>query len=586
LRAAINKEYGPTRPPPATRLHSTVTLGVNVRSDIEIAQSATLKPINEIATRLGIPAASVENYGHYKAKIALDYIDSLKDKPDGKLILVTALSPTPAGEGKTTTTVGLGDALNKIGKKAVICLREPSLGPVFGMKGGAAGGGFAQVVPMEDINLHFTGDFSAIGLAHNLLSALLDNHIYHGNELGFDVRRVAWKRVVDMNDRALRDIVVGLGGSANGFPREDGFDIVVASEVMAIFCLSRSLADLKQRLSNIVVGYRRDLSAIRARDLNAQGAMTVLLKEALKPNLVQTLENNPAFIHGGPFANIAHGCNSVLATSTALKLADYVVTEAGFGADLGAEKFIDIKCRKSGLRPAAVVIVATIRALKYHGGCDLKQINTENLAALEKGIANLERHVNNVRTHYGLPCVVSVNHFTADTAAEHALLAKTMANLDVPLVLARHWAEGGAGATDVARKVVEIVEQGKSNFRFVYDEKQTLWDKVKAIATKIYGAADIAADAKIRAQIDKLQADGYGHYPVCIAKTQYSFSTDAAARGAPSGHIVSIREVRLAAGAEFIVVICGDVMTMPGLPKVPSADRIDIDSEGRVVGLF
>jgi formate--tetrahydrofolate ligase len=586
LRAAINKEYGPTRPPPATRLHSTVTLGVNVRSDIEIAQSATLKPINEIATRLGIPAASVENYGHYKAKIALDYIDSLKDKPDGKLILVTALSPTPAGEGKTTTTVGLGDALNKIGKKAVICLREPSLGPVFGMKGGAAGGGFAQVVPMEDINLHFTGDFSAIGLAHNLLSALLDNHIYHGNELGFDVRRVAWKRVVDMNDRALRDIVVGLGGSANGFPREDGFDIVVASEVMAIFCLSRSLADLKQRLSNIVVGYRRDLSAIRARDLNAQGAMTVLLKEALKPNLVQTLENNPAFIHGGPFANIAHGCNSVLATSTALKLADYVVTEAGFGADLGAEKFIDIKCRKSGLRPAAVVIVATIRALKYHGGCDLKQINTENLAALEKGIANLERHVNNVRTHYGLPCVVSVNHFTADTAAEHALLAKTMANLDVPLVLARHWAEGGAGATDVARKVVEIVEQGKSNFRFVYDEKQTLWDKVKAIATKIYGAADIAADAKIRAQIDKLQADGYGHYPVCIAKTQYSFSTDAAARGAPSGHIVSIREVRLAAGAEFIVVICGDVMTMPGLPKVPSADRIDIDAEGRVVGLF
>ncbi len=390
---------------------------------------------------------------------------------------------------------------------------------------------------MEDINLHFTGDFSAIGLAHNLLSALIDNHIYHGNELGFDVRRIAWKRVVDMNDRALRDIVVGLGGSANGYPREDGFDIVVASEVMAIFCLSRSLVDLKQRLGNIVVGYRRDLSAIRARDLNAQGAMTVLLKEALKPNLVQTLENNPAFIHGGPFANIAHGCNSVLATATALKLADYVVTEAGFGADLGAEKFIDIKCRKSGLRPAAVVIVATIRALKYHGGCDLKQINTENLAALEKGIANLERHVNNVRNHYGLPCVVSVNHFTADTAAEHALLAKTMASLDVPLVLARHWAEGGAGAIDVARKVVEIVEQGKSNFRFVYDEKQTLWDKVKAVATKIYGAADISADAKIRAQIDKLQADGYGHYPVCIAKTQYSFSTDAArARRAERAH--------------------------------------------------
>jgi formate--tetrahydrofolate ligase len=561
-------------------------MGVHVRSDIEIAQSATLKPISEIAARLGIPSASVENYGHYKAKIALDYIDSLKDKPDGKLILVTALSPTPAGEGKTTTTVGLGDALNKIGKKTVICLREPSLGPVFGMKGGAAGGGMAQVVPMEDINLHFTGDFSAIALAHNLLSALIDNHIYHGNELGFDVRRIAWKRVVDMNDRALRDIVVGLGGTANGYPREDGFDIVVASEVMAIFCLSRSLADLKQRLGNIVVGYRRDLSAIRARELNAQGAMTVLLKEALKPNLVQTLENNPAFIHGGPFANIAHGCNSVLATATALKLADYVVTEAGFGADLGAEKFIDIKCRKSGLRPSAVVIVATIRALKYHGGCDLKQINTENLAALEKGIANLERHVNNVRNHYGLPCVVSVNHFTADTSAEHALLAKTMTALNVPLVLARHWAEGGAGATDVARKVVEIVEHGQSNFRFVYDETQTLWDKVKTIATKIYGAADISADAKVRAQLDKLQADGYGHYPVCVAKTQYSFSTDAAARGAPSGHTVNIREVRLAAGAEFIVAVCGDVMTMPGLPKVPSADRIDIDAQGRIVGLF
>ncbi len=557
-----------------------------MRSDIEIAQSATLKPIAEIAAGLGIPAASVENYGHYKAKIALDYIDSLKDKPDGKLILVTALSPTPAGEGKTTTTVGLGDALNKIGKKTVICLREPSLGPVFGMKGGAAGGGMAQVVPMEDINLHFTGDFSAIGLAHNLLSALIDNHIYHGNELGFDLRRIAWKRVVDMNDRALRDIVVGLGGTANGYPREDGFDIVVASEVMAIFCLSRSLADLKQRLGNIVVGYRRDLTAIRARELNAQGAMTVLLKEALKPNLVQTLENNPAFIHGGPFANIAHGCNSVLATSTALKLADYVVTESGFGADLGAEKFIDIKCRKSGLRPSAVVIVATVRALKYHGGCDLKQINTENLAALDKGIANLERHVNNVRNHYGLPCVVSVNHFTADSAAEHALLAKMMAALNVPLVLARHWAEGGAGAVDVARKVVELVEHGQSNFRFVYDENQTLWDKVKTIATKIYGAADISADAKIRAQFDKLQADGFGHYPVCIAKTQYSFSTDAAARGAPSGHTVNIREVRLAAGAEFIVAVCGDVMTMPGLPKVPSADRIDIDAQGRVVGLF
>jgi formate--tetrahydrofolate ligase len=556
-----------------------------VASDIGIAQSAKLKPIGEIAAGLGIPAESIENYGHFKAKIALDYIDSLKDRPDGKLILVTALSPTPAGEGKTTTTVGLGDALNKIGKKAIICLREPSLGPVFGMKGGAAGGGYAQVVPMEDINLHFTGDFSAIGLAHNLLSALIDNHIYHGNALGFDVRRIAWKRVMDMNDRALRDITVGLGGPGNGFPRQDGFDIVVASEVMAIFCLSKSLVDLKKRLGNIVVGYRRDLKPIRASDLNAQGAMTVLLKEALKPNLVQTLENNPAFIHGGPFANIAHGCNSVLATSTALKLADYVVTEAGFGADLGAEKFIDIKCRKSGLRPSAVVIVATIRALKFHGGAELASLSKENLAALEQGVANLERHVNNVRNHYGLPCVVSVNHFTADTAAEHALLASKLAALDVPLIVARHWAEGGAGAVDVARKVVQLVEAGSSNFRFVYEDKQTLWEKVKAIATKIYGAADISADAKVRARIEEMQAD-YGHYPVCIAKTQYSFSTDPTARGAPSGHIVNIREVRLAAGAEFIVAICGDVMTMPGLPKVPSADKIDIDADGRVVGLF
>ncbi|HEX4243800.1 MAG TPA: formate--tetrahydrofolate ligase [Steroidobacteraceae bacterium] len=555
-------------------------------SDIAIAQSATLKPIGEIAAKLGIPASSLEHYGHYKAKIGLDFIDSLKDKPDGKLILVTALSPTPAGEGKTTTTVGLGDALNKIGKKTVICLREPSLGPVFGMKGGAAGGGYAQVVPMEDINLHFTGDFGAIGLAHNLLSALIDNHIYHGNELGFDVRRISWKRVVDMNDRALREITVGLGGPGNGFPRQDGFDIVVASEVMAIFCLSKNLMDLKQRLGNIVVGYKRDLTPIRAAELKAHGAMTVLLKDALKPNLVQTLENNPAFIHGGPFANIAHGCNSVLATTTALKMADYVVTEAGFGADLGAEKFIDIKCRKSGLRPSAVVIVATVRALKYHGGADLKQINEENLGALEKGIANLERHVQNVRTQYGLPCVVSVNHFTADTDGEHRLLAKKMASLDVPLVLARHWADGGAGAVDVARKVVEIVDKGDaSGFKFVYDEKQTLWEKVKSIATKIYGAADISGDAKIKARFEELQKT-YGNYPVCIAKTQYSFSTDPALRGAPTGHVLNIREVRLAAGAEFIVVVCGDVMTMPGLPKVPSADKIDIDAQGRVVGLF
>ena len=554
-------------------------------SDISIAQRATLKPITEIAARLGIPAASIENYGHYKAKIGLDYIDTLQGRADGKLILVTALSPTPAGEGKTTTTVGLGDALNKIGKKAVICLREPSLGPVFGMKGGAAGGGHAQVVPMEDINLHFTGDFGAIGLAHNLLAALIDNHIFHGNELGFDVRRISWKRVMDMNDRALRGITVGLGGPSNGFPREDGFDIVVASEVMAIFCLARSLVDLKDRLGKIVVGYRRDLKPIRASELKAQGAMTVLLKDALKPNLVQTLENNPAFIHGGPFANIAHGCNSVLATSTALKLADYVVTEAGFGADLGAEKFLDIKCRKSGLRPSAVVIVATIRALKYHGGREVADLGKEDLAALDKGIANLQRHVNNVRDHYGLPCVVAVNHFTADTDAEHALLASRLAALNVPLVVARHWAAGGAGATDLARKVVELAETGGSGLRFVYDEKQPLWDKVKTIAVKIYGAADISAEPKIRARIDQLQAD-YGHYPVCIAKTQYSFSTDAGARGAPSGHIVNIREVRLAAGAEFIVFVCGDVMTMPGLPKSPSADKIDIDAQGRVVGLF
>src|SRR5713226_6110733 len=555
-------------------------------SDIEIAQKAKLERISKVAlAKLGIPEEHLEPYGHYKAKVSLKYLDGLKGRKNGKLILVTAMTPTPAGEGKTTTTVGLGDALNHIGKKAIICLREPSLGPVFGIKGGAAGGGYAQVVPMEDINLHFTGDFSAIGLANNLLAAMIDNHINHGNELGFDVRRIAWKRVMDMNDRALRQITVALGGPANGFPREDGFDIVVASEVMAIFCLSTSIKDLKERLGKIVCGYTKDQKPILARDLKTHGAMAALLKDALAPNLVQTLEHAPALIHGGPFANIAHGCNSVLATQTALKLGDYVVTEAGFGADLGAEKFIDIKCRKAGLKPSAVVIVATIRALKYHGGADLKNINQENLAALEKGVANLERHVRNVRGEYGLPCIVSVNHFTADTDAEHSLLAKKMAALDVPLVLARHWAEGGAGATDVARKVVEIVEKGAPNFRFVYDEKQTLWDKVKTIATKIYGAADISGDSKIRARFEELQKS-YGHYPVCIAKTQYSFSTDAALRGAPSGHMVNIREVRLAAGAEFIVVVCGDIMTMPGLPKVPSADKIDIDAQGRVVGLF
>ena len=555
-------------------------------SDIEIAQRATLKPINDIAARLAIPPDALDQYGRYKAKIALDYIDGLKGRPNGKLILVTAISPTPAGEGKTTTTVGLGDALNRIGKKAVICLREPSLGPVFGMKGGAAGGGHAQVVPMEDINLHFTGDFNAIALANNLLAALLDNHIHHGNELGIDVRRVTWKRVMDMNDRALRDITVSLGGPGNGYPRQDGFDIVVASEVMAIFCLSTSLKDLKERLGNIVVGYTREQKPVRARDLKAHGAMTVLLREALKPNLVQTLENNPAFIHGGPFANIAHGCNSVLATQTALKLADYVVTEAGFGADLGAEKFIDIKCRKAGLRPDAVVLVATIRALKFHGGGELKELNKENLAALEKGIANLERHVSNIKNHYGLPCVVSVNHFTFDTPAEFALLEKKLAHLSVPVLSARHWADGGAGATEVAQAVVKLAESGGQGFRYVYEDNLTLWDKMKAIATKIYGAADISADSKVRAQIKRLQDEGYGHYPVCVAKTQYSFSTDPALRGAPSGHTVNVREVRLAAGAEFIVMVCGDIMTMPGLPKVPSADHIDIDEQGRVVGLF
>ena len=556
-------------------------------SDIEIAQQARMQRITVLAReRLGIAEEHLEPYGHFKAKLSLDYLDSLNNRPDGKLILVTAISPTPAGEGKTTTTVGLGDALNRIGKNALIALREPSLGPVFGMKGGAAGGGYAQVVPMEDINLHFTGDFNAIQLANNLLAAMLDNHIHHGNELGIDVRRITWKRVVDMNDRALRDIVVSLGGPGNGYPRQDGFDIVVASEVMAIFCLATSLADLKQRLGNIVVAYTKEQVPVRARDLNAHGAMTVLLRDALKPNLVQTLENTPAILHGGPFANIAHGCNSVIATRAGLKLADYVVTEAGFGADLGAEKFVDIKCRKSGLRPDACVIVATIRALKYHGGVDLKGLNTENLPALEKGIANLARHVDNVRNQYGLPCVVSINHFTNDTEAEIALLKRQIATKDTPVVLARHWAQGGAGAEEVAHTVVDIIDKKKSSFRFVYEDSETLWDKVRAVATKIYGAADITADAKVKAQIQKLQEDGYGHYPVCIAKTQYSFSTDASARGAPSGHTINIREVRLAAGAEFVVMVCGDIMTMPGLPKVPAATKIDLTPDGKVVGLF
>ena len=554
-------------------------------SDIEIAQAAKMQRISKVALdKLGIAEEHLEPYGHYKAKISLAYLETLKSRKNGKLILVTAISPTPAGEGKTTTTVGLGDALKHIGKKAVICLREPSLGPVFGVKGGAAGGGYAQVVPMEDINLHFTGDFSAIALANNLLAALLDNHITQGNELGIDVRRIQWKRVMDMNDRALRDIVVGLGGTANGYPREDGFDIVVASEVMAIFCLATSLDDLRTRLGNIVVGYSRDQKAIKAKDLKAHGAMTVLLKDALAPNLVQTLENNPAFIHGGPFANIAHGCNSVIATQSALKLADYVVTEAGFGADLGAEKFLDIKCRKSGLMPSAAVIVATVRAMKYHGGVDVKEVNKENLVALEKGLVNLERHVENVSKVYGIPCVVSINRFNYDTPAELEMLNARMKKLGVPVVLATHWGDGGKGAAELAKIVVGLCDQ-PSKPTFVYEDSDTLWDKINKIAKKVYRAADVTADTKVRAQIKKLQEDGYGHYPVCVAKTQSSFTTDASVRGAPSGHVVNVREVRLAAGAEFVVMICGDIMTMPGLPKAPSAEKIDL-VDGKVVGLF
>ena len=554
-------------------------------SDIEIAQAANMQPIAKLAQeKLGIAPEHLEPYGHYKAKVSLNFLDQLKDQPQGKLVLVTAISPTPAGEGKTTTTVGLGDALNYIGKKAIICLREPSLGPVFGVKGGAAGGGHAQIVPMEDINLHFTGDFSAIALANNLLAAMIDNHIHHGNELGIDVRRIQWKRVVDMNDRALRHIVQSLGGPANGYPREDGFDIVVASEVMAIFCLATSLEDLKTRLGNIVVGYTREQKAVYARDLQAHGAMTVLLKDALAPNLVQTLENNPAFVHGGPFANIAHGCNTVLATQSALRLADYVVTEAGFGADLGAEKFLDIKCRKSGLRPSAAVIVATVRAMKYHGGADLKTITEENLSALDKGIVNLERHVENVSTVYGIPCVVSINRFNSDTPAEIDMLKQRMSALGVKVVLATHWSDGGKGAAELAQIVIELCDQ-PSTPRFVYEENETLWDKINLIAKRVYRASEVTCDAKVRAQIRKLQDDGYGHYPVCVAKTQYSFSTDPQLRGAPEGHVINVREVRLAAGAEFVVMVCGDIMTMPGLPKVPSAAKIDW-VDGKVVGLF
>ena len=554
-------------------------------SDIQIARQARLQRISHLAhERLGIPDEHLVPYGHHKAKLSLRYIETLQGRPDGKLILVTAISPTPAGEGKTTTTVGLGDALNHIGKKALIALREPSLGPVFGLKGGAAGGGYAQVVPMEDINLHFTGDFSAIALAHNLLSACLDNHIHHGNALDIDVRRIGWKRVMDMNDRALRNLTVGLGGPANGFPRQDGFDIVVASEVMAILCLSTSLQDLKQRLGRIVVAETRARKPVTAADLKVHGAMTVLLKDALAPNLVQTIENNLALLHGGPFANIAHGCNSVIATRTALKLADYVVTEAGFGADLGAEKFIDIKCRKSGLAPAAAVVVATIRALKFHGGVNLADLGREDIGALDKGLANIQRHLHNLREVFGLPCVVSINHFTSDTEAEHALLRERLGALGVPVVTARHWAEGGPGAAAVAHEVVKACEQ-QSTLRFAYADADPLWEKVRLLATRTYGAADISASSAVRKQIAALQEAGYGHLPVCVAKTQYSFSTDPTQRGAPTGHVVDIREVRLAAGAEFVVMVCGDIMTMPGLPKVPAAEHIDIDDEGRIVGL-
>lgn len=561
-------------------------------TDIEIAQNARLERIGHIAARAGIPDDALEPYGHYKAKVSLDWLDSQPERKDSRLVLVTAISPTPAGEGKTTLTVGLGDALNRIGRKTMICLREPSMGPVFGIKGGAAGGGHAQVVPMEDINLHFTGDFAAIGQAHNLLAAAIDNHIHHGNELDIDPTRIHWKRVMDMNDRALRSTIVGLGGHVNGQPREDGFDIVVASEVMAIFCLATSLMDLRERLGEIVFGLDRQGQPLRARQLQVHGAMAVLLRDAIKPNLVQTLENNPALLHGGPFANIAHGCSSVIATRAGLKLADYVVTEAGFGADLGAEKFLDIKCRKAGLWPDACVIVATVRALKYNGGVPVKELGTENLAALEKGMANLERHVDNITGRFGLPALVAINRFDADTEAELDLIRRAMRARGVDVVLAEHWAKGSAGAEALAHEVVRLAEQGKgaSAARTVpnplYPDDMPLWDKLRTIATRIYGAADISAPAKVRRQIEDWQAQGYGHYPVCVAKTAASFSTDPTALGAPSGHVVNVREVRLSAGAGFIVMICGDLMTMPGLPKVPSAQRIDIGPDGKVVGLF
>ena len=556
-----------------------------MKSDIEIARASTMKPIVDIASNIGIPQDSVLNYGKYKAKISLDFIKSLEQKLDGKLILVTAMTPTPAGEGKTTTTVGLGDGLNAIGKKTIVCLREPSLGPCFGMKGGAAGGGYSQVVPMEDINLHFTGDFHAVGAAHNLLSAIIDNHIYWGNELGIDVRRITWKRVLDMNDRSLREIVSSLGGPGNGYPRETGFDITVASEVMAILCLATDLKDLERRLANIIIGYTREKKAISARDLNAHGAMTVLLKDALMPNLVQTLENNPAFIHGGPFANIAHGCNTVLATKTALKLGEFVVTEAGFGADLGAEKFFNIKCRKAKLTPSVAVIVATLKALKMHGGVSKEDLNRENLTAVEAGLVNLGRHIKNVG-QFGVPAVVAVNHFTTDTDAEFKLVKEYCSNLGVEAILCTHWENGSKGISELAHKVVELSDSGTQRFKQLYEDSIPLWDKVDTIAKSIYGASEIVADKVVREHFKSFEKAGYGAFPICMAKTQYSFSTDPNLKGAPSGHVVQVKEIRLSAGAEFIVVVTGDIMTMPGLPERPSANSIKLNEQNQIEGLF
>ena len=556
-----------------------------VKSDIEIAREAKKKPIMEIGSRLGIGSEHLLPFGHDKAKVSADFIKSLASRKDGKLILVTAINPTPAGEGKTTTTVGLGDGLNAIGKKAAICLREPSLGPCFGMKGGAAGGGYAQVVPMEDINLHFTGDFHAITSAHNLLSALIDNHIYWGNAQNIDTRRVAWRRVMDMNDRALREIVCSLGGVANGFPREAGFDITVASEVMAILCLATDLADLEKRLGDIIIAYRRDRSPVYARDIKANGAMTVLLAQAMQPNLVQTLENNPAFIHGGPFANIAHGCNSVMATKTALKLADYVVTEAGFGADLGAEKFFDIKCRKAGLNPAAAVIVATVRALKMNGGVKREDLGTENVEAVKKGLVNLGRHIENVKS-FGVPAVVAINHFISDTDAEIAAVQEYAKSQGSEAFLCKHWAQGSKGIEALARRVVEIADGGTSKFTPLYPDELGLFQKVETIAKKIYRAGSVAADKSVRDQLKTWEDMGYGNLPICVAKTQYSFTTDPNLRGAPVDHVVPIREVRLSAGAGFIVAICGEIMTMPGLPKVPASETIRFNDAGQIEGLF